>query len=211
MRDLLLLLFERWGLPTAVRTDNGEPFGVPRRDVIPVLSLWLAAWGIKPILNRPRVPQDNAKVERNQGTVGRWLETWHCNDMDDLQSQLDEICRVQRSDYPVRKLGHSTRAETFKGLFETQRPFDPQVFDENKAHLLLQKAIYPRKGNINGAVSIYDKTFQVERKHRKTIVVLTFDPNTTAWKVQDQNGNLLKTIPDDRFSKEKLLDLTVFQ
>lgn len=211
MRDLLLDLFRQWGLPGAVRTDNGEPFGVPKRDVIPVLSLWLAAWGVTPILNRPRVPQDNAKVERNQGTVGRWLEVQHCADLGGLQRRLDEICHAQRSAYPVQKLRGSTRAEVFKDLFEVKRPLDPQAFDEKKAHLLLQKAAYPRKVNTNGAISIYDKVFQVERKHRKTIVVLTFDPSTTAWNVCDQNGTPIKSIPDDRFSKEKLLDLTVFQ
>ena len=58
----MLDLFREWGIPQALRSDNGEPFGVPSRDVVPFMSLWLAAWGIRPILNRPRRPTDNPNV-----------------------------------------------------------------------------------------------------------------------------------------------------
>lgn len=204
-------LFQQWGLPLAIRTDNGEPFGVPTRDVVPIMSLWIMAWGIVPILNRPRVPQDNAKVERNQGTVGRWVEAENCHSMAELQKRLDEICIIHQSLYRVRKLGNSTRQQTFKDFFEVKRPLEQAMFDEKKAHSHLAKASYPRKINMNGALCIYNKTFQVQRKYRNTTAVLKFDPEHIAWNVYDQSGNLLKTIPDDRFSKQKLFDLTVFQ
>jgi transposase InsO family protein len=80
----LLQLFTKWGLPKAFRTDNGMPFGLPSRDSIPIMSLWLKGWGIHPILNRPKHPQDNAKVERAQGTSSRWAEIDKATDIIDL-------------------------------------------------------------------------------------------------------------------------------
>ncbi len=210
-RQILMDLFQQWGLPLAIRTDNGEPFGVPTRDVVPIMSLWIISWGIIPIINRPRVPQDNAKVERNQGTVGRWLEVENCQSMGEVQKRLDEICMIHQGQYRVRKLSNTTREQTFKDLFEIKRPLEKAIFDEKKAHMCLAKASYPRKINMNGAVSIYNKVVQVHHKYRNTTVVLKFDPELIAWNVFDQSGKLLKTIPDDRFSKQNLFDLTVFQ
>ncbi|MEZ4991386.1 MAG: hypothetical protein R2824_13270 [Saprospiraceae bacterium] len=88
--SLLLEIFKQWGLPKAIRTDNGAPFGVPSRDVVPVMSLWLIAWGIQPILNRPRRPEQNAHVESNQGTSQRWAEVKQCQNLQQMQLRLDE-------------------------------------------------------------------------------------------------------------------------
>jgi len=117
----MLDLFRQWGMPKAVRNDNGEPFGVPTRDVVPIMSLWLAAWGIRPILNRPRRPTDNANVENNQGTSARWAETYRCASAGQMQERLDEAARCQRETYKVTRLGKVTRKELFSELYENPR------------------------------------------------------------------------------------------
>ena len=91
VRQFLLQMFKKWGFPKAIKTDNGAPFGLPSRDAIPIMSLWLTAWGIKPLLNRPKRPQDNGTVERAQGTSSRWAEIKKATDVKDLQQRLDII------------------------------------------------------------------------------------------------------------------------
>lgn len=198
-------------MPLAIRTDNGEPFGVPTRDVIPILSLWLVAWGIIPILNRPRRPQDNAKVESNQGTASRWAEVYHCQSLEQMQHNLDEACALQRDHFPVKRIGKATRSQVFKDLYTVKRPFDQAVFDEQKAYRYLAQAVYPRKVSAVGTTSVYNQPFQVGAAHKGKTVFVKFDPNNVAWLFIDQHGNLLNSIPDPRFSRENLFNLTVCQ
>lgn len=198
-------------MPSAIRTDNGEPFGVPTRDVVPIMSLWLIAWGITPILNRPRRPQDNAKVESNQGTASRWAEVYTCKSLTQMQNQLDEVCILQRDHFPVKRIGNTSRNEVFKDLYSSIRPFDQAVFDEQKAYQHLAKVVYPRKVCASGSTTIYQKKFQVGHAHRGKTVFVKFDPHNIAWLFFDQSGNLLIAIHDPRFSRDNLFNLSICQ
>ncbi|MEL6945083.1 MAG: hypothetical protein AAFO82_20690, partial [Bacteroidota bacterium] len=181
IRQLMLHLFEHWGLPKAIRTDNGEPFGAPSRDVIPFMSLWLEAWGIKAILNRPRTPQQNAHVEANQFTSARWAEITRCQTVKELQACLDEAARFQRDVYPVTRLGNASRKQVFKNLYSIPRPFSVKAFDEQKAYAVLAEANYPRKVSTVGIISLYSNHFNVGKKHNKEIIHVTFDPKNVEW------------------------------
>jgi len=198
-------------MPEAIRTDNGSPLGVPARNVIPLVSLWLAAWGIRHILNRPRRPTDNPNVENNQNTSARWAEVYKCQDHLDMQQQLDEVCIYQRDHFKVSRLGKVTRKELYSKLYDNPRQFDPDAFDVQKAYQLLAQAIYTRKVSSSGVITIYDKPFSVGRKHRGAIVFVTFSPSQIAWVCINSNKEILKVLPDPRFSKENIYNLTVCQ
>jgi hypothetical protein len=211
IRQAMLGLFREWGMPKAVRSDNGEPFGVPTRDVVPIMSLWLAAWGIRPILNRPRRPTDNANVENNQGTSARWAEAHGCASAGQMQERLDEAARCQRDTYKVTRLGKVTRKELFPELYENPRKFDDSLFDEKRAYELLSQAIYPRKVSSAGTVAIYSKNFSVGLKHKGAVVFCKFSPKDITWLCLDKDQNILRTIPDERFSRDNLYFLTLCQ
>jgi len=211
IRTLLLALFEQWGLPLGIRTDNGSPFGVPTRDIIPILSLWLVAWGIKPILNRPRRPQDNAKVERNQGTASRWSEVYSCLDVESMQTKLDQMGQIQRDHYPVKRLGNQTRRKVFPDLYHIKRPFDPKAFDPDKAYQYLEQATFPRKVSASGVIQLYNKDFNVGMAYKHQIVKIKFQAQSLSWVALDDKNQTIKLWPDDRFSPENLFNLTVYQ
>lgn len=211
VRLLLLKLFQQWGLPKAIRTDNGSPLGVPARTVIPIVSLWLAAWGVRHILNRPKRPTDNPNVENNQHTSARWAEIYHCADHLEMEQKLIQACVYQRDFFKVSRLGKVTRKNLYPELYDNPRPFDPQSFDEHKAYQLLARAIYTRKISDNGVITIYDQPFSIGRKHRGAIVFVTFSPSEVAWICIDQNKEILKVLPDPRFSRDNLYNLTICQ
>lgn len=211
LRVLLLELFQEWGLPKAIRTDNGSPLGSPTRTVIPVVSLWLAAWGIKHILNRPKMPTDNSHVENNQHTSARWAEVYKCSDHIEMEQKLDEVCTYQRDFFKVSRLGKVTRKQLYPKLYQKPRKFQCHLFEEQKAYQLLAQAIYPRKVSANGVIRIYEKPFSVGAKHRGAIVFVSFSAKDLAWVCTDQTKQILKVFPDPRFSRENLYNLTIGQ
>ncbi len=56
-------VFREYGLPRAVQTDNGPPFGAPNGP-FSRLSVELMALGVQPVFSRPGRPQDNGSHER---------------------------------------------------------------------------------------------------------------------------------------------------
>jgi hypothetical protein len=204
IRLFMLELFQKWTLPKYIRTDNGEPFGIPTRDVIPIMSLWLKAYGITPILNTPRQPTQNAKVERGQGTTSRWAEVETCPNIEQLYLNLEEACTLQREKYPVARLGKVTRAQLHKSLFENPRPYEKVVFNENEAYIYLSLAVMPRKVSASGNITIYSKTYSVGKCNAGEIMMLKFNPNLLCWNVINQKGAFCKALPDARFKRDKL-------
>lgn len=62
-------LFRRYGLPTAIRTDNGEPFAAPSLARLSRLSVWWIRLGIRPVLIAPASPYQNGAHERMHRTL----------------------------------------------------------------------------------------------------------------------------------------------
>jgi transposase InsO family protein len=68
-------LFERHGLPRAIRSDNGTPFGCMSALLgLTRLSAWWLALGINLERNRPRCPQDNGGHERMHRDISLELQ-----------------------------------------------------------------------------------------------------------------------------------------
>jgi transposase InsO family protein len=68
-------LFERYGLPGAIRSDNGSPFASAQGLLgLSRLSAWWLALGIDLERSRPGCPQDNGAHERMHRDVRRELQ-----------------------------------------------------------------------------------------------------------------------------------------
>jgi putative transposase len=63
--------FREYGLPSAMRTDNGEPFASCGLGGLSRLSLWWIKLGIIPERIRPGHPEQNPRHERLHGTLKR--------------------------------------------------------------------------------------------------------------------------------------------
>lgn len=58
-------IFERYGLPVRINTDNGPPWGCARQPgQVTELAIWLIRLGIRLSFSRPYHPQTNGKDER---------------------------------------------------------------------------------------------------------------------------------------------------
>jgi putative transposase len=62
-------LFQQYGLPKRLRTDNGSPFAAATLGRLSQLSVWLLKLGVMPELTEPGKPQQNGKHERMHKTL----------------------------------------------------------------------------------------------------------------------------------------------
>ena len=198
-------------MPKSIRTDNGIPFGVPTRDVIPLMSLWLLAWNIKPILNRPKMPTDNPNVENNQHTSARWAEVYKSHSVIEMETNLDQAAMFQRDFFEVSRWGNQTRKESFPKLYNNPVKFEHAKFEVKRAYEFLATAIYPRLITSTGTIKIYNKTLSVGKKYARQICLLNFSPEKIAWICLNRKKEILKVIPDPRFSEKNLFDLNLCQ
>src|SRR5262249_36320164 len=96
-------LFERSGLPGAIRSDNGSPFAnVTGVLGLTQLSAWWVALGIDLERGRPGCPQDNGAHERLHLDIGKELEAKRLGEQ---QAVLDQWRRSFNEERPHEALG----------------------------------------------------------------------------------------------------------
>lgn len=71
VRPVLERLFRDYGLPLAIRTDNGPPFASVAAGGLSSLSVWWVKLGILPERIEPGHPEQNGRHERMHGTLKR--------------------------------------------------------------------------------------------------------------------------------------------
>jgi transposase InsO family protein len=69
VRAAFELIFNVYGLPEAIRSDNGSPFGSTGAGGLSRLSVWFLKLGIEPVHVRPGSPQENGRHERMHRTM----------------------------------------------------------------------------------------------------------------------------------------------
>jgi putative transposase len=85
-------LFERYGMPQAIRSDNGAPFGsVSAPYGLTRLSAWWLAMGIDLERGGPAHPQDNGAHERFHLDISLEIEADGISDQDSLDVWREEF------------------------------------------------------------------------------------------------------------------------
>jgi hypothetical protein len=210
VRDALRAAFGRWGMPGLLRVDNGFPWG-SRGDLPTDLALWLIGLGVDLWWNQPRRPQQNGVVERSQGTGKAWGEPHTAAGAAELQARLDELDGIQRREYPYREgksrlgywpgLAHSGRAYRAGAEARTWRP--ERVGEHLSGYCV------PRRVDQKGQVSIYNRNHYVGAVNRQKAVLVTFAGGPPRWVVSTEEGVILKEIPADEVSAERIRALRV--
>jgi putative transposase len=62
-------LFREYGLPEAIRTDNGVPFATTALGRLSRLAVWWIRLGVRPELTQPSHPEQNGRHERMHRTL----------------------------------------------------------------------------------------------------------------------------------------------
>jgi len=210
VKDGMEALFKHWGLPKAIKVDNGAPLGDPGKEFVPALALWLTGLEINVIWNRASTPQDNSKVERFQGVSAKWSDAKNCTGIDSLEQKLKDACDFQREKYPTRVCKGKPRIEAFPELNVIRRPYCPEQFDLEKVKQFLGKGMWERSISQTGQVEFANQRYYVGRKYARQLTYIQYIPETHHWNFMDSKRKSIRMFPAE-FTAESIQDLTAFQ
>jgi transposase InsO family protein len=106
-------LFDRYGLPVAIKSDNGVPFSSLSFAGLSELSAWWMSLGIQLQRSRPGCPQDNGRHERMHRTLK--AETTRPAKQNQLQQQ--ERFDIFRKEYNCVRPHEALEMKTPQSLY----------------------------------------------------------------------------------------------
>ncbi len=140
-------LFELYGMPKCIRSDNGSPFACTRAPLgLSRLSAWWVALGIDLDRGRPGHPQDNGGHERMHGDIACQVEGCVDGDTSANQAALDTWRREFNNERPHEALDMRVPADLY---VKSQRKYEP-----GELELTYPMEYLRRKVNPNGEISI---------------------------------------------------------
>jgi hypothetical protein len=202
--------FRCWGMPNALRVDNGNPWG-NWSDLPTALALWLIGLGLDVYWNDPRCPQQNGKVERSQGTGKRWAEPGRCQTVAELQTHLDEVDRIQRACYPA--VGGLSRLAAFPQLRHSGRRYtqrrEETTWSLERVRQHLAEYVLPRVVHA-GRVNLYDQRYYAGKPYNYQTLYVTFDPDQGLWVIADHEGRQLRQHEAREITRERIIKLDLY-
>jgi len=202
--------FTRWGLPRAVRVDNGAPWG-SAGDLPTELALWLIGLGLEVIWNPPRRPQANGVVERSQGTGKRWADPGTCPDVGELRRRLAEQDEIQREQYP--SIRGRSRMEAFPALRHSGRPYraeaEAAVWALSAVLAHLAGYVVVRRVDSSGTVSLYNRNRYVGKAVAGRDVFISLDPLAGEWVYAAAGGACYRRQKAEELTTERIRALAV--
>jgi len=105
--------FREYGLPLAMRCDNGPPFGSRGAGGLTRLSAWWLKLGVTPHFIRPASPQENGRHERMHRTLKKQTSAPPAADAAEQQTRFDQFRWHYNEERPHEALGQRPPAETY--------------------------------------------------------------------------------------------------
>lgn len=177
--------FREYGLPIAIRTDNGVPFATQAIHGLSYLNVWWMRLGIIHQRSRPGCPQDNGAHERMHRTCKR-----------EAIKPVRRTCRAQQGNFdafehdynferPHEYLAQATPASRYNG---SPRPYPERLPTlEYPGHFLVKKIttggtfrfqnrlLYLANAMVDQQIGLEETDDGIWRIHFNTVLLATFD------------------------------------
>lgn len=123
VREQMIRVFDRYGLPEVIRSDNGPPFAARNSPLgLSRLSAWWLSLGINLDRIPPGRPDQNGGHERMHRDIAWEVESRVEDDVAMQQASLDVWRRTFNEERPHEALGMRVPHEVYH---RSSRPFDP--------------------------------------------------------------------------------------
>lgn len=113
-RGVFEAAFREYGLPMAIRTDNGEPFASRGLAGLSRLSVWWIRLGIQPERIKPGKPQQNGRHERMHLTLKKETTQPPAQNRRAQQRRFDAFCQEYNQVRPHEALDMKTPASLYQ-------------------------------------------------------------------------------------------------
>ena len=110
VKSVLAKVFNEVGMPAAMRSDNGSPFGSIGAGGLSRLSVWLLKLGIEPRYIPPSSPQDNGRHERMHRTLKAETSRPAAANWQHQQVRFDQFRTFYNDTRPHEALGQTPPA-----------------------------------------------------------------------------------------------------
>jgi transposase InsO family protein len=129
--------FRTYGLPHAIRSDNGVPFATQAIHGLSYLNVWWMRLGISHQRSRPGCPQDNGAHERMHRTLKRQAIKPVRASCTAQQRNFNAFRHEYNEDRPHERLNQQTPASQYRS---SARPYPERLpAPEYPAHFLVKK------------------------------------------------------------------------
>lgn len=125
-RPVFERVFREYGLPLAIRTDNGPPFASIGAGALSPLSAWWVKLGIMPERIRPAHPEQNGRHERMHSTLKQETMKPPAETPEAQQARCDNFRRVFNHERPHEALGQVPPARLYT---LSPRPYPAKLGD----------------------------------------------------------------------------------
>jgi putative transposase len=141
-------VFKDFGLPKAIRSDNGVPFASPNSLFgLSKLSVWWLRLGIEIERIKPGNPQQNGRHERMHLTLKKEATKPAAKNLLQQQGRFDEFIQYYNWDRPHQAIGmkypaelYAKSARPYRGIGELHYPFhDRTVMVTNCGRICIGK------------------------------------------------------------------------
>jgi transposase InsO family protein len=184
--------FREYGLPDAIRTDNGAPFSTLAPGGLSRLAIWWIKLGIRPERIMPGRPDQNGRHERMHRTLKAEAATPPSANFAAQQRMFDRFLKEYNEVRPHEALAQQTPASAYK---KSNRPYPKRVPDiDYPAHFEVLKT-YP-----NGVLSFGHTQWIVSTVLKGEWIGLE-EIDNDRWKVYF--GPIALGILDGRLAKER--------
>jgi transposase InsO family protein len=140
-------LFQEYGLPKRIRSDNGVPFATTAIGRLSRLSIWWIRLGIHPELIEPGRPHQNGRHERMHKTLKQQTTRPPAATSRGQQRRFDRFRHEFNEERPHEALGQKTPAAHYEA---SPRPFPAKLPPiEYPAHF--EKRLMSRNGGFRWA------------------------------------------------------------
>ena len=112
-------IFRDYGLPRAMQSDNGPPFG-SAQGRFSTMSVMLMSLGVQPVFSRPGKPQDNGRHERMHRDLKADIVLHRGFTLSEQQRCFDRFRHVYNVERPHEGIGQHRPARRFR---PSPRPF----------------------------------------------------------------------------------------
>jgi hypothetical protein len=106
-------VFREYGLPGAIRTDNGAPFASHGLGGLSRLSIWWLKLGIAPERIEPGHPEQNGRHERMHGTLQQEAASPPAANRREQQRRFDAFLVEYNQERPHEALGQIPPAQIY--------------------------------------------------------------------------------------------------